>query len=793
MAQDIGTAYVQIAPSTRGLSRDIESGIDQGAVAGNRKASAGFFATTAKWVKRAAIVGTGIAAGFAIRGGWNRLLALDDAEGKLRGLGFTASEIAVVMDNALAAVKGTAFGLGDAATAAASATAAGIKPGKELERYLRLIGDAATIGGASFTEMGSIINQVTSRGKAGMENLNRLTERGIPIMEWLAKEYGVSGEALSKMVSKGEVDAATFRKVIEDNIGGAALESGNTFRGAMANLGASLGRIGAGLMGGVFEQLKPAMTELTGALGPLEDAAGRVGAAIGEWVATDGVAIFNAIKDAVVAAIPTVEQFIGVAGRVVGFFKENRAAAIALAAAIGTLMAVTAAHARVLAIQSAGGLLAFVKTIRPIAALLRVWAAAQWAVNLAMTANPIGLIIAAIAALVGGLVLAYKKSETFRKVVDAAWAGIKAVIGAVVDWITGTAVPAFVAAWQWFRDATQPIVDWFKTNVAPVFTALAQLIMANFSLIAQAATWLWSSKIQPVLSLLASGWQAAWTAVSAVWGEVWNRIQAYWKAIGPPLFAAIRTTVDILKVYWGVVWNIISTTVSKAFNIIKGIVQAALAVITGVLKAATAVLRGDWSGAWNAMKGVVSGAWSGIRSTVSAAIGDVVARVRGVKDQIIGAFSGAASWLLNAGKELIQGLIDGIKAMAGKVGSAIGGVASKIKGFLPGSPVKEGPLRSWNNGGAGKRLMTMLADGITDGSPAVQRVMQRAMSDATDMLPRLDLSASPLSLGTAGALAEGFAASGVAGFNQTNHFDHLDPEIAVDLANRRLQSALRGR
>lgn len=53
------------------------------------------------------------------------------------------------------------------------------------------------------------------------------------------------------------------------------------------------------------------------------------------------------------------------------------------------------------------------------------WSAAQWLLNAALTANPVGLVIAAIAALVAGVVIAYKKSDTFRGIVDGLWAAIK--------------------------------------------------------------------------------------------------------------------------------------------------------------------------------------------------------------------------------------------------------------------------------------------------------------------------------------------------------------------------------
>lgn len=66
---------------------------------------------------------------------------------------------------------------------------------------------------------------------------------------------------------------------------------------------------------------------------------------------------------------------------------------------------------------------------------IQAWAAVQAVLNVVMTANPIGLIIVAIAALVAGLIIAYKNSETFRNIVQAAWdvlKGVASFIGTVV-------------------------------------------------------------------------------------------------------------------------------------------------------------------------------------------------------------------------------------------------------------------------------------------------------------------------------------------------------------------------
>lgn len=91
------------------------------------------------------------------------------------------------------------------------------------------------------------------------------------------------------------------------------------------------------------------------------------------------------------------------------------------------------------------------------AAATKVWAAGQWLLNVALTANPIGLVVVAIAALVAGIILAYKNSETFRKICDAAFKAI----GKAVSWLVDKAVAGFKifwesieAVWRWFKKLT---------------------------------------------------------------------------------------------------------------------------------------------------------------------------------------------------------------------------------------------------------------------------------------------------------------------------------------------------
>lgn len=242
-----------------------------------------------KYITKPALAAGSALVGLSLVKGFNRLKNIDTAKAQLEGLGHSAKEVDGIMDSAMKSVKGTAYGFDEAATAAASAVASGIAPGKELTRYLGLVGDAAAQSKLSFTDMGSIFNKVMASGKISMEEVNQLADQGIPIYKMLSEQLGVTQADVRDMVSAGKVDSETFLNAIEANIGGAAKIMGEkSFTGALANIGASLGRIGANFLdaggkgGGFFSQLKPLMADFMETLGDIEEKSAKWGETFGK-------------------------------------------------------------------------------------------------------------------------------------------------------------------------------------------------------------------------------------------------------------------------------------------------------------------------------------------------------------------------------------------------------------------------------------------------------------------------------------------------------------------------------
>lgn len=323
IAFEIASAYVSLSADTRQIPKEVRKALGQaeGAAASSgqsigQKISSGL----GKTLKAGALTGgaaAGAALGMSLKKGFDRLSAIEQSEAKLSGLGHSTESVAKIMDNALGSVKGTAYGLGDAASVAAGMVASGIKPGKELEGVLKTMGDTAAIAGRDLTDMGLIFQSVAAKGKLQGDDMMQLMSSGIPVLQLLGDELGKTSEEVSEMVSNGEIDFETFEKAMKKGMGGAALEAGKTFKGSMDNMGAAMGRFGETLLKGAFSKAPDVIGSVTDGIDALND---KVGGAI-ELFSTGefsedigerlGVGKDSAVVDRILSARDAVEKMRG--------------------------------------------------------------------------------------------------------------------------------------------------------------------------------------------------------------------------------------------------------------------------------------------------------------------------------------------------------------------------------------------------------------------------------------------------------------------------------------------------
>lgn len=387
-----------------------------------------------------------------------------------------------------------------------------------------------------------------------------------------------------------------------------------------------------------------------GELGKVQGASARAGAALNDNARTNLVSfgrqakmyLVNMIGGEVLPALSDVAASLATnfgpavtkAGDLIksttGFFQEHETVARTLAIVIGVLAVATGAHAAVLAVGAAGGMAAWLRGTRLISAATKVWAAVQWVMNAALAANPIGLTVIAIIALVAALVLAWRKSDQFRAVVLATWGAIKAGVSAAVGAVKG----AIGGAWSWIKSTT-------------------------------AKTW----------GAIKGATSATWNAIRSAVGKAVAGVQSVIRSV----FAAISKVIST----YVAVWRAVITT---AWKVISAVVRGAIAVVRSIVVGGFSAIRGAISSAMNAARSVVSNAWGAIKGAVSKGVSNVVDLARGMIGRTKAALGGAGTALISVGQDLIRGFIGGIGDMAdqvlGAVENVIGGAKAKAKALL---------------------------------------------------------------------------------------------------------------
>lgn len=651
-------------------------------------------------ITKPALAATSALSGITLVKGFGRLVGIDDARAKLSALGNDAQTVEQIMDSALTSVKGTSFGLEEAATTAANAVAAGIKPGQELTDYLTMTADAAAIAGISMSEMGSIINQVQTGQTAYTEDLNQLADRGLPIYQWLADEAGVAASQVKALASDGQISSEMLFNAIQNNIGGAAQIIGEkSFSAALANIGASLSRIGANFLdaggqgGGFFSQLKPLMSDFNASLATLETKASELGVKFGAAFAS------------IVQNVQSLKaQFDSLSPATQGI--------IAKVAGIGAAVAVGMGPA----LKVIGPL------VRGFGSVVKV---------LSLFASPIGVVVTAIAALAAGFSYLMQTNEGFRNtvmsIINAVLPGIQSLISVLsanlmplfqtiittVVGIASAAIPAFQSALanlvpviiqivntiSNLAATVLPVIISLINQLAPFLVQIADVIGQIFAalapMIAQLVNTLFPV-IQNIITVISNAVQSVMPAVVAILNVIMSVIQA----LAPVIM-------DILSVVISVVSNIIST-ISPIISFVGMVISQIMAVITPIVTFIANIIAtiiqvigtivGTVTGIFSTVYSIISGVWSNISQFISTAINAISTIISGLTNTVGGVFNGiysVVSTIMGKVRNYITSVFNGIKTawngltsfvsgIFSGIGSAVNELVSQVKGFVNG-------------------------------------------------------------------------------------------------------------
>ena len=261
------------------------------------------------------------------------------------------------------------------------------------------------------------------------------------------------------------------------------------------------------------------------------------------------------------------------------------------------------------------------------------------ALDLAMKANVIGIVVTAVTALVAGFIYLWNNCEGFRNFFINMWEGIKSFFGAIVEWFSNAAASIgefFSNAWQGIKNVWSGVKDFFgkvKDGITQTFSNIGNWFSEKFTQAKDLAQKAWSGT-KDFFGNVKTGITNAFSNVDSFMSD---KFGGAWTAVKN----AFSPFVDYFKQIW--------ETVKGIFSVVKN------------------VLSGNFSGAWEAIKGIFSG-WGNFFS--------------GLWDKMKNAFANVGQ----LGKDIVQGLWNGINNMVGWIGEKIKSfgqnVLSGIKNFF---------------------------------------------------------------------------------------------------------------
>lgn len=258
---------------------------------------------------------------------------------------------------------------------------------------------------------------------------------------------------------------------------------------------------------------------------------------------------------------------------------------------------------------------------------------------LLLSANPIGLIIAAISGLVVGLVLLYKHNEKFRNFVNALWERVKAIVSAAA------------ASLSEFFGKVKEVFNKIAETVSNAWDTIVNVIEFAFSII--------KAIIETAVTILLVPWQF-------IWINFGDTLTAAWEAFKNIISTAMEVISNVITTIWNAIYGVVSSILSSVQSVITSVMSTVSSVISRVWNA----IYGVVSSILSRILSIVSSIWNSISSKVSTAINTVKSVIsagmnaaKGVINGVLSAIGSKFSSIFDTAKNTVRNAIDTIKGM----------------------------------------------------------------------------------------------------------------------------------
>lgn len=511
------------------------------------------------------------------------------------------------------------------------------------------------------------------------------------------------------------------------------------------------------------------------------------------------------LKETVVTAAITIGlKLIPVILSVIGFFERHRAATYALAAAIGSVLA--------------GSVLMFIgKALTPFVKALGIVGKGIGKLATLVGKIPWSSVGSGAGKAATGLKnFGSKLGEVAAKGGKAAWAGtiqgLKSMGAALKTaglWAADFSKKMALSALQALRTATAWAVQKAQlvaTTIAEKAAALAQWAL-NAAQDASPMVWivLAIAALVAAIVLIATkttwfqtAWKASWdaikTAAQATWGFLKLMFAAFMQAVGavvgfvkghwPLLLAILTGPIGIAVLMIVKYWKNISSAFETAYHAVIGTAKLLVTWVSGLPGKILTALAGLGAKLYT----WASSAFERAKSAAVTKAADITTWLAGLPAKMVAALGDLSKLLYDSGTKMIQGLVDGITSMGGKVKNAVGGVLKNARNLLPFSPAKEGPFSGsgWTLY-SGQALIQGLADGITSKTAtAVDSMRGVALATHRAFASEMEIASPSRKFATLGAYVMDGLISGLTGSTARVRAatEHIARALYVDFGSK---------
>ena len=490
------------------------------------------------------------------------------------------------------------------------------------------LGSTMHMTGGQVSEAAEMFAKMQATGKAGADDIAIMVNRFPMFAEALEKSSGKSMKQIYELSSQGKLQASTLADAM-DSLGkkykNGTEEAMGSFQGMSMFISSRWSKLWGDITKTSFNMSKDQSKILRDMLS--DDAMSKYAAGIGNAIG----GIINVFSGVLKFISEHQKEILGILGTVVSVLTNSfKIAAAVLSGVFDTVFTVLGTVADAIsgiskalfgtkdsvnplakafewlasqteALKILGGVIgtiaigfgAYKLAVMAITGVTKAWAGAQALLNLALSANPIGLIIIAIGALVAGIIVLYKKCKPFRDFVDGMGRWISKAFGAVIDF---------------FKN------DWKQILVFIVnpFAGIGALLYKHF---------------KPFRDVVDSTVKFVKDAFNGFVGFFAGIFKAIGKAVGAVASAIWKGLQPVVKIF-ETVFNVIKSVITVAFKIIVGIIGVALLLIVGAVKGMWKAVKFIFDGLVIFFKKVVAPVFTFLAKVVSGAFNAIVDGVK---------------------------------------------------------------------------------------------------------------------------------------------------------------------